>query len=316
MADELAHSKWSLLSARLEATLKGLSLIGLLLYAIGLLVMNTYLAKYGITDFAILKPQCLLTGAWATLLLMFATFPALIFVHAISEKRKPALRRYATALLLLVSFAYTATFCAIGIFSLLAGVVVSNKGLLCLNPGVPGWRWLLIAMLVPCLLRIRQSDIDLDSPKREWLMKSFPGFIFAWIVGIFVIGFQTYESINAEMGGGRPLVAGLYLSADAKDLLTYLRHTGRPFHDDDPANTIQGELIYTTSDRYVFRIPFCRGPAEGTWSKDNIKRIDERVVIDKKVVQALLVAGVPVPKDPEDCPYKIDNFTRESVTPE
>jgi hypothetical protein len=314
MADELAQSKWALLSARLEAILKALSLIGLLLYAIGLLVMNTYLAKYGITDFAILKPQCLLTGAWATLLLLFATFPALIFVQTISEKRKPAIRRYAIAFLLLVACAYTATFCAIGIFSLLAGVVESNKGLLYLDPGVPGWRWLLVAMLLPCLLRIRQSDINLDSPKRDWLMKSFPGFIFAWIVGIFIIGFQTYESINPEMGGGRPLVAGLYLSADAKDLLTYLKHAARPFHDADPANTIQGELIYTTSDRYVFRVPYCRGPDEGTWSKENIIRKDERVVIDKKVVQALIVFGLPAPKKPDECPYKIDNFTRASVT--
>ncbi len=59
--------------------------------------------------------------------------------------------------------------------------------------------------------------------------------------------------------------------------------------------TIAGELIYTSSDRYMFRILFCRGPAEGEWTADSIKRIEQRVVIDKRVVQAVLVGGVPAP---------------------
>jgi hypothetical protein len=316
MVDEAAQSKWALFSSRIETILKSLSLMGLGLYAIGLLVMNTYLAKYGITDFAILKPQCLLTGAWSTLLLILATLPALLFVQTIAEKRKPPVRRYLTAVLLLVLFSYAITLCATGFFVLLAGMALSDHGLLTLDPGVPGWRSLLLVMLIPCFMRLRQGDITVDSPKRAWLINSAGGFVFAWLIGIFVIGYQTYESINAEMGGGRPLLAGLYFSADAKDLLTYLRHTGRPFHDDDPANTIKGELIYTTSDRYVFRIPFCRGPAEGLWTKNNIKRIDEPVVIDKKVVQALLVVGIAVPQDPRICPYKIDNFTRASIVPD
>jgi len=46
----------SFLEGMLEPAVKIASLIGIGLYVIGLLVFNVFLAKYGITDFAALKP--------------------------------------------------------------------------------------------------------------------------------------------------------------------------------------------------------------------------------------------------------------------
>jgi hypothetical protein len=309
-------SGWARVSARVEAILKALSLVGVGLYVVGVLVTNTYFAKYGITDFAVLKPQCLLTGTWSLVLLAVASLPALAFVLAVSDKTLPVVTRYSKASIGFVLLAYLSTFGASGIFALIASVSFTAQSLLRLNLAVPGWYYLLLTMLFPCIMRIRPIDITVGSPKRDWLIKAAPFFAISWIFGIFVIGFHIFESVDPEMGGGHPLQGGLYFSEDGKTLLNYLRHTARPFHDDDPPNTIAGELIYTTSDRYIFRILFCRGPAEGEWTADTIKRIEQRVAIDKKVVQALLIGGVPAPTEPDKCPYNIAHFTRASITPE
>jgi hypothetical protein len=306
---------WALLSARVEAILKTLSLTSVGLYAVGLLVMNTYLAKYGITDFAALKPQCFLTGAWTLMLLAVASLPAVAFVQAVSDKKTLWFKRYATATILLGALAYLSTLIAAGIFDLIGSVSFGAQSIMRLDPGVPGWRYLLVTMLFPCLMRIRPNDITRDSPGRDWLLKALPLFVIAAIFGIFVMGYEIYESVNPEFGGGRPLEAGLYFSDDGKDLLNDLRHTARPFHDNDPPRTIAGELIYAASDRYVFRILYCRGPLEGQWTADTIKRMEERVVIEKKVVQALLVGDVAKPAESDKCPADITHFTRESVTP-
>ena len=311
-----ASSGWALVSARVEAILKALSLIGVGLYVVGVLVMNAYFAKYGITDFAVLKPQSLLTGTWSLMLLAVASLPALAFVEAVSDKKLSGVKRYSKAMVGLVLLAYLSTFLALGIFALIGNVSLSVQSFVRVNVGVPGWHYLLLTMLFPCILRIRPSDITVSSPKRDWLVKAAPAFAVSWIFGIFVIGFHIFESVDPEMGGGHPLQGGLYFSEDGKTLLNYLRHTARPFHDDDPPNTIAGELIYSTSDRYIFRILFCRGPAEGEWTADTIKRVEQRVVIDKKVIQAVLIGGFPAPAEPEKCPYNIDHFTRASITPD
>jgi hypothetical protein len=307
-------SDWAVVSARVEAILKALSLFGAVLYVVGLLVMNAYFAKYGITDFAVLKPQSLLTGAWSLMLLAVASLPALAFVQAVSDKTLSVVKRYSKAMFGFVLLAYLSTFMAFGIFALIGNVSLSTQSLVRMNLGVPGWYYLLLTMLFPCIFRIRPIDITVSSPKRDWLVKAAPAFAISWVFGIFVVGFHIFESVDPEMGGGRPLQGGLYFSEEGKTLLNYLRHTARPFHDDDPPNTIAGELIYTSSDRYIFRILFCRGPAEGEWTADTIKRIEQRVVIDKKVVQAVLIGGVPAPAEPDKCPYNIDHFTRASIT--
>jgi hypothetical protein len=311
-------SGWGRVSARVEAILKALSLIGLGLYVVGLLVVNAYFAKYGITDFALLKPQCLLTGAWSLLLIGVASLPAFAFVEAVSDKKLSGVKRYSKALLGLVLLTYLSTFMAFGIFALIGHVVLTAQSLVRMNLGVPGWYYLLLTMLLPCIMRVRPTDITVISPKRDWPLKAAPFFAVSGVLGIFVIAFNIYDSVDPEMGGGRPLPAGFFFSQDGKALLDYLRHTARPFHDKDPANTVAGELIYTASDRYVFRVLFCRGPDQGDWNLDNIKRFEERVVIDKKVVQALLVGGAPVgaTAPPDKCPYNVEHFTRADVTPD
>jgi hypothetical protein len=72
-------------STNAESTAKTLSLAALLLYGIGLLVTNTFLAKYGISDFSIVKPQCLFTGSWSLLLLLLVSLPSLSFAFTLAK---------------------------------------------------------------------------------------------------------------------------------------------------------------------------------------------------------------------------------------
>ncbi|SRR6266481_462397 len=50
------------------------------LYGLGLLITNTYLASIGVSDFSSIKPKYIITGAWSFLILLLAALPSVFFV--------------------------------------------------------------------------------------------------------------------------------------------------------------------------------------------------------------------------------------------
>src|SRR5580704_17406643 len=146
---DIPGAKPSFLVGTLEPTVKIASLIGIGLYVIGLLVFNVFLAKYGITDFAALKPQCLFTGAWAVVLLMLAALPVIAFASIFAAQKLTRRKRSLLALLVTPAVAYFVTVVVNVIFGVFIGAPLYHESnLLVLDPGVSGWRHLLGVVVV------------------------------------------------------------------------------------------------------------------------------------------------------------------------
>lgn len=103
----------------------------------------------------------------------------------------------------------------------------------------------------------------------------------------------------------RPQNAVFYFAPEGKDILTYLRNGTRPYHDSDPPMTIEGDLIYSTSDRYVVRVTFCERDAGGSSDTSSMTRKDKSVAVDKKLIQAVLFTRIPVSPVTRKCPYSV-----------
>jgi hypothetical protein len=129
----------------LEPAVKLVSVAGIGLYVLALLVFNIFLAKYGITDFAALKPQCLFTGAWAFLLLALAATPVVLFDANRASTKRSRWQRLTTATAVLVAALYFVSEDVYFLFGQLLGIPRYDQGnLLWLNPGIPGWTLLLL----------------------------------------------------------------------------------------------------------------------------------------------------------------------------
>jgi hypothetical protein len=280
----------SLLANALEQTVKIASLIGIGLYVIGLLVFNVFLAKYGITDFAALKPQCLFTGAWALSLLILAALPVVVFDSIFATKTRTTFIRILLGTGLAIATTYFVTVMIHVLFSIfIGGPVYAESNYWALDPGVPGWRSLLLVMVT---LGIGTSIVHRKTSERptRWYLVTASSLITPSILGLLIIGHETCESVNPEVGGGKPLSATLYFGRDGQQLLNFMRANAAPFHDDEPDNVIKSELLYATNDRYVARIVYCRAtgipPTVG-----NLRVEYAPVIIDKKLIQAVFYTG-------------------------
>jgi hypothetical protein len=54
------------------------ALCAITFYAAGLIVSNVYLASIGIVDYGLLKARCIMTGAWASLIVFLSCMPSLV----------------------------------------------------------------------------------------------------------------------------------------------------------------------------------------------------------------------------------------------
>jgi len=120
------------------------------------------------------------------------------------------------------------------------------------------------------------------------------------LLGVGLIGFQIFEQVRPEVGGGSPSNANFYFGTDGKDMLTYLRSTSNHYHDNDPAMTINGDLLYASSDRLLIRIAYCKPDV------DNPKVLVgqfQPVMIERKVVQAILFTFLSPTPPTKNCPF-------------
>jgi hypothetical protein len=287
---DIPGAKPSFLVGTLEPTVKIASLIGIGLYVIGILVFNVFLAKYGITDFAALKPQCLFTGAWAVVLLMLAALPVIAFASIFAAQKLTRRKRLLLALLVTPAVAYFVTVVVNVIFGVFIGAPLYHESnLLVLDPGVSGWRHLLGVVVVLGIGTFLFQKAA-GTSAYTWYFKVLVSLIAPSFLGLLIIGHDICESVNPEVGGGRPLSATLYFGAEGQQLLKFLKSHSAPFHDDEPDNVIQSELIYATNDRYVFRIISCR-PWELPATRENLRIAYTPAIVDKKLIQAILYTG-------------------------
>jgi hypothetical protein len=64
-----------------ELTAKLVAGLAIVCYAFGLISTNLYLAKFGITDFSVLRPKCIVTGGWVLSVILISSAPFLITLY-------------------------------------------------------------------------------------------------------------------------------------------------------------------------------------------------------------------------------------------
>jgi hypothetical protein len=282
-----------------EATIKVVTLAGILLYGLGLLVANAYLDRFGFSDFSILKPQCLFTGIWTFLMLLLASGPTLIYISR-TATRKQSVMTTARGLFFALLGALLVTWIAFALFLLIAGPTRAIDGLSILRfAAFPGWRGLLLTMnFFPLLLLTTRPPAEGPSPSNKeswklwfsaWLGIAIPMAIF----GSLLIGYEMFGSVNTEMGGGRPYEVIFYFADEAKGVLTTIKQGTGPDHDNDGDLQIKGNLIYQGSDRYIMQIDYCSKEKDSLHGGfQDVHRV-KQVILDKKSIQAMFPTGVP-----------------------
>jgi len=73
--------------ATVEQTTKSVGYVFGICYVIGLLVVNLYLQQFGISDFSVLRPKAVFTGAWVLFLIALLGLPTVICRRANSTAK-------------------------------------------------------------------------------------------------------------------------------------------------------------------------------------------------------------------------------------
>ena len=68
-------------------------------YALGLLTTNLYLTRFGLTDFSVLRPKSVFTGAWVLAVLLIGSSPVFVAQHKSRNKSHENSVRHAWAYL-------------------------------------------------------------------------------------------------------------------------------------------------------------------------------------------------------------------------
>lgn len=185
---------------------------------------------------------------------------------------------------------WAATFLAWGFYKLvLSDSVARPENFWLLANGIPGWRALQVLFAVfPSLAVVTEyprsklsSRTPFEAAMTVWTGIALP----ALLIGAGIVGYETFESVRLESGGGSPPSATFYFSSEGKDLLTELKKRTSPTHDGDPLMTITGDLVYDTGDRYLVRIDSCQP------SYDDPKKIELRsdlILLDRRSVEAVI----------------------------
>jgi hypothetical protein len=286
----------------------------------GLLVTNTFLAKFGASDFAILKPQCLFTGIWSFVLLLLAGLPTLSFIWVMADGKR-SLKKVLAALLSFVFVGYLSTVASWVLFVLIAGPLpYANEpfGFWKLDVGFEGWRHLLLVMNILPLAIFGGYPRLASSSRKRWLQAYLGLVVPLALFGACLIGYEIFEDVNTEAGGGRPHNVTFYFSTEGKELLKTIRSATGHFHDQDGELQLAGNLIYSGSDGYIVEVEFCpretksirTSAPEACYYHDRYPNAcldyplrSKPVIVDKKLIQAFFPSGLPVFPSESKCPW-------------
>jgi hypothetical protein len=286
---EAERSKSDLLTRIKDAaTVFAIALTGL--YAVGVLVTNMYLWNFHYEDFNLLRPRCILTGAWSCLVLGCCALPGL-WIDTQFGKEFPEKRKW-------LDIVSTAVLLAAG--CLVAGLLMLNflgvgkyptsyfgtSDILIVQYVISSWllEWMLVLSGLLCLRTLVKHWIENAKPNKSM------GQIFSVFILLFAIAaiafcldsFSTsaYRRIDSAVGGGRPKPANLVLN---KDGVAFWKLITTP--STTPPDMLVTGYVYVyheTESQLLVRLCECVRPQ------------GDLVVIDKRMVSGI----IPELRDP------------------
>jgi hypothetical protein len=238
------------------------------LYAIGLLITNEYLMTLGFADFNLLRPKCIITGAWAVSLLLACAGPTISLLRFKDDKI--GVRR----LFVEIALGYLV---AMGMCQVLFAVLTFRLWNLSLFAGV------LLLPLTMSIGPVVNLLITIGTYKR---LRPQPAFtrhtaVMAYIaispiLATFVIAMFIYPNVTGAIGGGKPQPAKLVLSPEGVTLWKQLAAPTLKGHD---AVAIDLYILHETETHMILRL------------KQFDPAMASVVSIDKKAIMAV----VPIP---------------------
>jgi hypothetical protein len=270
--------------------LKTMSVTGIVLYGLGLIVANSYLARLGISDFSLFKPQCVFTGAWSALFLACAALPSIAYYGACKNTRNDVfVWRFLKRAFVLVGTVAAATFVAslLRLFLLISANPQDNTWGEIWWSGwsftPPGWGTLLFLMNFVPVFFVIPIFVDKmpDHDRATFRIVCFSLLFFA-LIGAAWIGYQMYPAVSRVLGGGRSEKAVLVFNKDADAVISKIISDSNGYAQMTPATPanaqmIWGDLVFQNSDYLVVGIQSCNV---------NGKVVGFKTVIDKKLIAA------------------------------
>ncbi len=266
-----------------DQSTKALASVGVVFYALGLLVANIYYSQFGIVDFSILKPQCILTGIWSLLFIACASSPSFALLMALynPNRSKPKLRPFFDFLFLVTCLA-SCTLAAC-FFRLILGISPNTADTAWLHYfwngwsyTPPGWGYLLFVMnFLPVFFIVHRLP-GFASKKEAFRILLVSEGILA-LIGSGVIGLALFPAVSRAYGGGRPQAGvTVYFAKDGANIAgRFPKSVGHPGDGSSP-DPVFVDIVLQTSDVMVLRSRFC--------DSQGLKEI--RSVVDRRVIEA------------------------------
>lgn len=211
-----------------------LTIVTLSGYVLGLLVVNMYLFKIGVSDFSVLRPRFVLTGFLATIPLLFVANIALAVVIAVegfSGRPRPVDSAESRFKSVLVWFAVFMLF-AITTLTIWGWVIRSSiefrSDLNAEFDGSDVVSLFYILLLIPTIIALISTDALLNSASRRinrtqlqtWGFPIGLIFMFSLLIFYYIDFFSStfYPIVPEQFGGGGPKEVAIILAPDSNAL--------------------------------------------------------------------------------------------------
>jgi len=286
-SDENEGTVKSALTWNWESILKLASLFAIVLYGLGLFVANAYLTRFGITDFDLLKPQCLFTGLWSVGYLVCAVLPSLLaYLTLFGNSTIGSLKR------IFLSFIAVVVGIALGTGAVFVlGLVISSNGPQTAHSSFPffglapeGWGMLL--GIVNVLMFVGMISIyGVRISKRQAALLLMGLFFLVSVIGSSEIGYDIYPTVGRQAGGGRPENADFLFSHEGELTLNTIRQRTNS-QSISTSNILNADLIYSGKDGYILRLGYCTPKQSGVRT-----HAETIAIVEKKDVSAIFPLG-------------------------
>lgn len=247
----------------LQTIIASVSIGVAVLYAVGMLVTNEYLFAFGFTDFNLIRPKCIITGTWATLLMLACSGPALSLDRF--KNGKITAERLWTEL-------WVGYFIANALGLLFASVLVTHWS----SRVAIGFLILPFPLaLAPLLYFSNVLTLYRGKPKPSYTRHT-PVLFFMLvspILATIVIAAFIYPEVHSVLGGGRPLPAKFVLNDEGVKVWKQLSGSTLKGHDSIATDL---DILYENESHIVVRLKHS-SPDTGSIA-----------IIDKKLVLATL----------------------------
>jgi hypothetical protein len=249
-------------AASVEQVARIVGVVALLLYVTGLIAVNGYLPKFGVSDFSLLRTRFVYTGGWilTTILASNALFFGLMIPGWEIAKHRESTEGVVLSVLVFLSLAMAMVF-VVNMFQWFldigrqtsvsfwplsrevfpAAIVVGAAVVL---------GYLLFRLLKEVSLTIREQQ-KLGPMALAWVVvySALAVAFFGFYIGIFMD--QAYPRIPSQLGGGRPHEVRLLV---VKEGIPAARELGLSFPSKGQLSN-PALLLYESDQQYVLRLP-------------------------------------------------------------